>query len=266
MHDGAIRHPESILVPRRLPVIELDGAGLSYTPRPGGMPARPRTAPALEGITLDLLAGEFRWLTGAPGAGKTSLIRLLALAERPSAGQVLVLGCDARRGGDGARARARRRIGVVHERPMLVAHLSAFENVALALRIAGLRPDAARIDAIEMLEWVGLGRRMHEKAGTLSRGEIQLCAIARAVATRPDLLLADEPLAGLGPRDGDRLFALFREMNRLGAAVVFATRDTARCRELDADEIRLDAGRIAARSSVVPRALTAFDPARAVPA
>jgi cell division transport system ATP-binding protein len=119
----------------------------------------------------------------------------------------------------------RRRIGVVFQEFRLLDHLSAFDNVALPLRIAGQKPDAYRADVAELLSWVGLGGRMHAMPPTLSGGEKQRLAIARAVVARPEILLADEPTGNVDPEMAARLLRLFVELNRLGTTVLFASHD-----------------------------------------
>ena len=194
-------------------VVRLDGVGLRYG----------AGAPVLQGLDFALPAGAFRWLLGPSGAGKTSLLRLLALAVRPTAGRLRVLGHPV----DTARRRdlpkLRRRIGMVFQDFRLLPHLSAFDNVALPLRLAR-RPDAqCRADVTEMLRWVGLEQRASARPGALSGGEQQRVAIARAVIARPALLLADEPTGNLDDVQAGRLMQLLAELNRLGTTVVVAT-------------------------------------------
>src|SRR5581483_2318911 len=117
----------------------------------------------------------------------------------------------------------RRRIGVVFQEFRLLDHLSAFDNVALPLRLAGKRAAGYRRDVAELLSWVGLGERMDDKPPTLSGGEQQRVAIARAVVAKPDLLLADEPTGNVDPDMGKRLIRLFAELNGFGTTVLIAT-------------------------------------------
>lgn len=218
-------------------MIQLSGAALAYRRPPGNA--------GLAEVSLRLAPGAFRWVLGPPGAGKSSLLRLLDTSRRATAGRALVLGTDPARASAGRLARLRRRIGSVPETPTLLPGLTAFENVALPLRVDGVRAAAARIDAIEMLQWVGLGARMEADAAALSRGERQLCAIARAVIRHPELLVADEPFAGLEPATAGRLLALFRELARLGAIVLVATSDEAFASRHSAPALRLAGGRLA---------------------
>jgi cell division transport system ATP-binding protein len=135
-----------------------------------------------------------------------------------------MFGTDLARVRPAARARLRRRIGLIDQDRRLVDHLSVLENTALPLLIDGASAHAAHIDAADMLDWVGLGGLAAREARLLSRGQRLLAAVARAVVGRPALLLADEPTEGLGEADGSRLIQLLLEMNRLGATVLIATR------------------------------------------
>jgi cell division transport system ATP-binding protein len=170
----------------------------------------------LRDVTFVLEAGSFTFLTGLSGAGKTTL------AEADLSGRAALARPDhpvrARPGHSPARAlpALRRRIGVVFQDFRLLDHLSAFDNVALPLRLAGKRVSDYAHDVEELLSWVGLGDRMNAPPPTLSGGEQQRVAIARAVVARPDLLIADEPTGNVDPEMGARLIRLFSELNRLG--------------------------------------------------
>ena len=219
-------------------MVRLESVGLQYdrTGRPG--------ADALRDISLVVPEGGFRWLLGPSGAGKSSLLRLLHLAVRPTRGRLSVLGQDV-----GAARREqlpdlRRRIGMVFQDFRLLAHLSAFDNVALPLRIAGRPEEEVRADVLEMLRWVGLARRIDARPAELSGGEQQRVAIARAVVGRPSLLLADEPTGNLDDVQAERLMLLLREMNRHGATVVVATHNEALVARHPGHELRLAQGRL----------------------
>ena len=138
----------------------------------------------------------------------------------------------------------RRRIGVVFQDFRLLDHLSAFDNVALPLRLAGKRVSEFTHDVSELLSWVGLGDRMQARPATLSGGEQQRVAIARAVVARPDLLIADEPTGNVDPEMGARLIRLIAELNRLGTTVLIATHDRALIEATRAREMRLVEGRL----------------------
>jgi cell division transport system ATP-binding protein len=219
-------------------MIRLEEVGLHY-----GRPGNPGPE-VLRGLSFAVEEGGFRWLLGASGAGKTSVLRLLSLAVRPSEGRLAVLGTDI-----GAAARRdlpalRRRIGMIFQDFRLLPHLSAYDNVALPLRIAGRPERQVRADVAEMLLWGGLGRALHARPAELSGGEQQRVAIARAVVGRPSLLLADEPTGNLDDVQAQRLMLLIREMNRLGATVVVATHNESLVARHPAPRLRLEQGRL----------------------
>ena len=196
-------------------------------------------------LSFTLAAGAFYFLTGPSGAGKTSLLKLLYLAQRPSRGLIRLFGEDAvtlpRRRLPGFR----RRIGVVFQDFRLVPHLSTFDNIALPLRIAGVPETEIETPVREMLGWVGLSERVNAKPPTLSGGEQQRVAIARAVIGRPEILVADEPTGNVDPDMAERLLHLFESLNRLGTTVVVATHDFHLLSRIpNAHMMRLDRGRL----------------------
>ncbi|MFK3889617.1 cell division ATP-binding protein FtsE [Sphingomonas sp. NPDC079357] len=176
-------------------------------------------------VTCSFAPGAFYFLTGASGAGKSSLLRLLHLAQRPSRGVIRLFGSDAVTMPRGRLPLLRRRIGMVYQDFRLIAHLSVADNIALPLRIAAQPEDEVREAVGEMLAWVGLTHRAEAKPATLSGGEQQRVAIARAVVARPDILLADEPTGNVDDAMADRLIQLFASLNQLGTTVVVATHD-----------------------------------------
>jgi cell division transport system ATP-binding protein len=224
-------------------MVRFDAVGLRYGSARGGGAA----AQVLHDITFALPEGAFRWLLGPSGAGKTSVLRLMYLAIRPTSGRLTLLGTSV----DSAPRRAlpllRRRIGVVFQDFRLLTHLSAFDNVALPLRLSGRPEGQIRADVTEMLRWVGLGRKTAVRPLELSGGEQQRVAIARAVITRPDLLLADEPTGNLDDDQALRLMQLLNEMNRLGTTVVVATHNQSLVSRFAAPALRLEQGRLSVR-------------------
>jgi cell division transport system ATP-binding protein len=184
-------------------------------------------AEVLHDVSFSLPAGSFHFLTGPSGAGKSSLMRLMYLAHRPSRGMISIFGRDVSTVPRTELAALRRRIGVVFQEFRLIDHLSALDNVALPLRIAGAKEDQIRDHVAELLRWVGLDGQIDAKPTTLSGGEQQRVAIARAVIARPQLMLADEPTGNV---DGDiaiRLMYLLEELNKIGTTVVVATHNEA---------------------------------------
>ena len=177
----------------------------------------------LSDISLSLKKGSFHFLTGRSGAGKTSLLSMMYLAQKPSRGVVQVFGRNINFTNRDNLSLLRRKIGVVFQDFRLLEHLSAFDNVALPLRICGMNEREVKKRVTELLQWVELDRNMYDKTSTLSGGEKQRTAIARAVINRPDLLLADEPTGNVDNDIAPKLMKLFVELNKLGTTVVIAT-------------------------------------------
>ena len=182
-------------------------------------------AEVLRDLDFRLGHGGFYFLTGPSGAGKTSLLKLLYLAQRPTRGRIRLFGEELTDAPRELLPQFRRRIGVVFQDFRLVRHLSGFDNVALPLRIAGASDEQVEGPVREMLAWVGLADRASARSPTLSGGEQQRVAIARAVINRPDLLVADEPTGNVDAEMAQRLMHLFGALNRLGTTVVVATHD-----------------------------------------
>lgn len=203
-----------------------------------------RAPEVLRDIDLTLTPGSFNFLTGQSGAGKSSLLKLIYLAHRPSRGLVRLFGHDTAVTGRKELPFLRRRIGVVFQEFRLLDHLSAFDNVALPLRIAGEKPENYRHDVAELLTWVGLGQRMHAMPPTLSGGEKQRLAIARAVVAKPDILLADEPTGNVDQDMAQRIIRLFVELNKLGTTVLIASHDQALIARSGQPVLHLENGRL----------------------
>jgi cell division transport system ATP-binding protein len=194
-------------------IVRFDNVGLRYG----------TGAEVLRDIGFRLETGAFMFLVGSSGAGKTSLLRLLYLAQRPSRGRIDMFGRDITSLPRTALPALRRRIGVVLQDFRLIEHLTAFDNIALPLRIAGVHEAEVKAHVDELMAWVGLAERRDARPAVLSGGEQQRVAIARAVIARPDILLADEPTGNVDPEMAGRLLHLFHELNRLGTTVVVAT-------------------------------------------
>lgn len=177
----------------------------------------------LSDVDFTLEPGSFHFLTGPSGAGKTSLMSLLYLGRRPTRGLVTMFGHDIGQLDRSQLKNIRQRIGVVFQDFRLLNHISAFDNIALPLRIAGQPEKEIKANVNELMEWVGLGDHRHMLPPTMSGGQQQRVAIARAVITRPRLLLADEPTGNLDDEIGLRLMNLFDQLNRMGTTVVIAS-------------------------------------------
>ena len=198
----------------------------------------------LRDVNLKLEPGSFHFLTGPSGAGKSTLLRLIYLADRPTRGLITLFDQDISRLKRKALAPLRRKIGVVFQDFRLLDHLSAFDNVALPLRVAGMAEAKIRQNVTELLDWVGLADNLNARPPTLSGGQQQRIAIARAVITRPQLLLADEPTGNVDDEMALRLLRLFEELNKLGTTMVFATHNETMARQSGLGRLHLENGEL----------------------
>lgn len=216
-------------------VVDFENVGLRYG----------AGAEALSGLSFKLFAGSFYFLTGTSGAGKTSLLKLLYLAHRPSRGMIKMFGEDIVTMPRDRLPGFRRRIGVVFQDFRLLNHLSAFDNIAMPLRISGIEEKDLEGPVNELLSWIGLADRATARPTTLSGGEQQRVAIARAVIGRPEILVADEPTGNVDPEMAVRLLQLFAGLNKLGTTVIVATHDIHLLREIEgAQMMRLKDGQL----------------------
>ena len=193
----------------------------------------------LSNVNLSLGKGSFHYLTGKSGAGKTSLLSMMYLAQKPSRGNVNVFGKNVNFANRNALAMFRRRIGVVFQDFRLLEHCSAFDNVALPLRVCGMNEKEIKKRVNELLKWVEIDRSTSAITSTLSGGEKQRVAIARAVINRPDVLLADEPTGNVDNDIAPKLMKLFIELNKLGTTVVIATHNENLIKEFQYPTIHL---------------------------
>ncbi|HEX6988513.1 MAG TPA: ATP-binding cassette domain-containing protein [Bacillota bacterium] len=198
--------------------------------------------PVFSGLNLRLAPGEFAFLTGASGAGKTSLLRLIYGAARPASGEIRF---------EGQPLAAipghilRRRMGVVFQDNRLLPHRTVLENVSFAGEVLGEPPGAVRRRAMELLDQVGIADKARSRPHALSAGERQRAAIARALMNRPRLLLADEPTGNLDPDNARHVFDLFVELNRrTGMACLVATHAVQLAVAYDLRTLHLEGGRL----------------------
>lgn len=215
-------------------MIRFENVGLRYGTGPE----------VLRDVSFTLPPGSFHFMTGASGAGKSSLLKLMYLALRPSRGLITLFGRDMARLTRADLPELRRQIGVVFQDFALLDHLSALDNVALPLRMSGAAETEVMEHCTEILRWVGLGNHLDSLPSTLSGGQQQRVAIARSVINRPRLLLADEPTGNVDDGIGMRLLYLFEEMHKLGATVVIATHNEALIRRFDHPRLHLENGRL----------------------
>ena len=235
---------------RQPPALALESVSAGYS---GG-------GDVLRGASLALAPGSLHLALGPSGAGKSTLMRLLRMDLRPRSGRVMVFGRDAARLSRADRAAARRRLGLVFQDFRPVPGLSVLENVALPLAAAGEAPGPARAKARELLEWIGLGERADAPPETLSGGQRQCAAMARAVVSRPDFILADEPTGSVDEATAARLLSLLLALRGEGTGLLLATHDESMAARLGAPALRVGGGRV--RLEAAPAgAAEAADPA-----
>jgi cell division transport system ATP-binding protein len=222
-------------------VVRFDHAALRYGDEPE----------VLRDVSFHLPTGSFHFLLGPSGAGKTSLLRLLSLAMKPTRGRVELFGCDVGTASRSTSAALRRRIGIVFQDFRLLPQLSVRENVALPLVIAGLDEQRVRRDSQLLMARLGLDRLADSRPPSLSGGQQQLVALARALIVRPRLLIADEPTASVDEALALRLIILFREINRLGTTVLIATHNEQLTDRYPYPRLRIQAGRVIENESSI---------------
>jgi cell division transport system ATP-binding protein len=204
-------------------------------------------AEILRHVDFELAAGDFRFLTGASGAGKSSLLRIMSMTLDPTSGSCTVFGENTALLSRRERPQLRRRIGFIYQDFKLLDHLSVFDNVALPLRIVGRSISSYAGDVMDLLDWVGLKPHADALPPSLSGGEKQRVAIARAVIAKPELILADEPTGSVDPIHAKRLLRLFAELNRQGTTVFLATHDEMLLKQVSAPVVHLSEGRLQQR-------------------
>jgi cell division transport system ATP-binding protein len=216
-------------------VIEFDGASFSYGARP-----------VLRDVSLRLEPGSLHFLTGRSGAGKTTLLRLIYGALVPTGGAIRVLGQDMGTAGRRDVTLLRRRLGLVLQDCDLLDHMSVRNNIALPLMVRGTRPERHAEDIADLAAWVGLADRLDALPPELSTGERQRLAVARALISAPDIVLADEPTGDVDEEAAARILDLFLELNAAGRTVLVATHDLALVRKAQgrsrARTLRLEGG------------------------
>lgn len=198
----------------------------------------------LQDVNFTLDPGSYHFLTGPSGAGKTSLITLMYLGNIPTRGNITMFEHDIAKAKRYELFSLRQRIGVIFQDFRLLPHLSAFDNVALPLRILGRPEDEIKSHVSELLDWVGLGSHKQALPKKLSGGQQQRVAIARAVIGRPKLLLADEPTGNLDDEIGFRLMGLFEQLNRMGTTIVIATHNQQIIEQFGHPNLRLTNGTV----------------------
>jgi cell division transport system ATP-binding protein len=225
-------------------MIRLTNVSLSY----------PRGAPALRDVSLFVGKGEFVFFTGASGAGKSSLLRLVYMEARPTAGEVRVGGYNSREVTRTDVAKLRRKLGVVFQDFRLLEDRTAEQNVAFALQVIGAPKASIQPKVSRALAQVGLGSKATKMPSELSGGERQRVAIARAIVNDPFVLVADEPTGNLDERATRGVFELLTDINARGTAVLMATHDLSLVDRAGFRTVELDHGAIVSDSPASGRA------------
>jgi cell division transport system ATP-binding protein len=202
------------------------------------------TQRALNNVSFQLERGDMAFLTGPSGAGKSTLLRLIATMERPSSGDVIVSGINLSRLSRDRAPYIRRQIGLIFQDPHLLAKRTALENTALPLVIAGYRSADIEKRAHAALVKVGLAEKIHQLPGALSAGEKQRVGIARAIVTKPPLIIADEPTGNLDPDLSKDIMHLFEQFNQLGSTILIATHDLTLVEQMSYRVLRLCDGEL----------------------
>lgn len=200
--------------------------------------------PALDDISVDVEKGEFVFLVGTSGSGKSTALRLVLRESRPTSGRVYVAGKEINRLASWKVPRLRRQIGTVFQDFRLLQNKNVSENVAFALQVIGKSKSEIRTLVPETLEMVGLEGKGDRMPDELSGGEQQRVAVARAFVNRPMILIADEPTGNLDPTTSVGIMKLLDRINRTGTTVVMATHDSSIVDQMRKRVIELDAGRV----------------------
>lgn len=193
--------------------VQLEAVGLRYADGPD----------IFSDVSFSIPQSSFHFLTGPSGAGKTSLLSLMYLAKHPTRGRLSLFGDDVTDAKRNRLPAIRRRLGVVFQDFRLLEHMTAFDNVALPLRIAQVPEATVHKNVTELLKWVGLEQSMQALPSILSGGQQQRIAIARAIVHRPKLILADEPTGNVDDAIAFRIMQLFVELHKFGTSVIIAT-------------------------------------------
>ena len=200
--------------------------------------------PALDDVSLEIEKGEFIFLVGPSGSGKSTFLRLVLREERPTKGQVWVLGKELNRLSNWKIPALRRQIGTVFQDFRLLPNKTVFENVAFALEVIGKPSSQIKKVVPEVLEVVGLEGKEGRRPDELSGGEQQRVAIARAFVNRPMILIADEPTGNLDPGTSIGIMKLLDRINKLGTTVVMSTHDSQIVDQMRRRVIELDTGHV----------------------
>ena len=199
---------------------------------------------AIQNLNLSIEKGQFVFIIGSTGCGKSTLIKMLYREEKPTSGQIIVGGVDVGRLRNGKVYKIRRKIGVVFQDYKLLPKSTVYENVAFALEIFGIPKEEIHAKVIKVLELVGLKSKVKSYPAQLSGGEQQRVAIARAIVNGPKLLICDEPTGNLDPKTSMEIMHVLEEINKLGTTVIMVTHDIDIVNSMKKRVIVLDSGRM----------------------
>ena len=199
---------------------------------------------AIQDLNLKIEKGDFVFIIGSTGCGKSTLIKMMYREEKPTSGQIIVGGIDVGKLRNGKVYKIRRKIGVVFQDYKLLPKSTVYENVAFALEIFGLPKEEIHGKVIKALELVGLKDKIHSYPHQLSGGQQQRVAIARAIVNGPKLLICDEPTGNLDKDTSMEVMNVLNEINKLGTTIIMVTHDINIVKEMDKRVIELDAGRV----------------------
>ncbi len=199
---------------------------------------------AIQDLNLSINKGEFVFIIGSTGCGKSTLIKMLYREEKPTAGNIYVGGVDVGKLRNGKVYKIRRKIGVVFQDFKLLPKSTVYENVAFALEIFGVPKEEIHAKVIKVLELVGLKHKVKSYPAQLSGGEQQRVAIARAIVNGPKLLICDEPTGNLDPNTSMEIMKVLDEINKLGTTIIMVTHSIDIVNEMKKRVIVLDSGRV----------------------
>lgn len=199
---------------------------------------------AIQQMSLSIEKGDFVFLIGSTGCGKSTLIKMLYREEKPTSGQIIVGGIDVGKLRNGKVYKLRRKIGVVFQDFKLLPKATVYENVAFSLEVFGLPKDEIHSKVIKVLELVGLKHKIKNYPRQLSGGEQQRVAIARAIVNGPKLLICDEPTGNLDPNTSMEIMEVLDQINKLGTTIIMVTHDISIVKKMKKRTIRLQSGRI----------------------
>ncbi len=199
---------------------------------------------AIYDLDLNIKKGEFVFVIGSTGCGKSTLIKMLYREEKPTSGKILVGGLDVGKIRNGKVYKLRRKIGVVFQDYQLLQNSTAYENVAFALEVLGLPKSEIHPKVMKVLDLVGLKNKAKQYPNHLSGGEQQRVAIARAIVNGPKILICDEPTGNLDPKTSMEIMEVLEAINKLGTTIIMVTHDIDIVEKLKKRVVLLDSGRI----------------------